>query len=65
MTKTMLFSALKTVIDTNCINLDTMKWVERVPNTKEKKKVNRNWDDKVSDGEMSFRRSFIDYIIVL
>lgn len=42
MTKTMLFSALKTVIDTNCINLDTMKWVKRVPNTKEKKKVNRN-----------------------
>lgn len=33
---------LKIVIDINCINLDTIKWVEQVVKTKKKKKVERN-----------------------
>ena len=41
MTKTKLFSALKTVIDTNCINIDITKWVKRAAGIKEKKEVKR------------------------
>ena len=42
MTKTKSSSALKTVIDTNRINLDTTEWVEQAVGTKEKKEVKRN-----------------------
>ena len=58
MTKTKPFSALKTVLNTNCINLDTIKWVEREVGTKKKKEVKRNKGNEVIDEEMSFLKRF-------
>ena len=39
MTKTKPSSALKTVIDTNRINLDTTEWVERAAEERSQKKL--------------------------
>lgn len=41
MTKSKLFSKLKTLIDTNYINLDVTKWVKRVAGIKKKKEIKR------------------------
>lgn len=38
MTKSKASAALKTVIDTNRINLDTIEWVEQAANAEDKKK---------------------------
>lgn len=39
MTKSKPSSALKTLIDTNCINLDTTEWVERAAGLKKEKET--------------------------
>lgn len=53
MTKSKLFSALKTLIDTNRINLDITEWIERA---EQKKEMIGNW--AVDRGITTFQRGF-------